>query len=56
LREDLIPGTVDTIIFSTEKGMEYLELKISPSEFDLRIDNVKDSVNGKIVFTIITTL
>ncbi len=50
LREDLIPGTVDTIIFSTEKGMEYLELKISPSEFDLRIDNVKDSVNGKIVF------
>ncbi|HAF08258.1 TPA: hypothetical protein DCG82_07630 [candidate division WOR-3] len=50
LREDLIPGTVDTIIFSTERGMEYLELKISPSDFDLRIDNVKESVNGKVVF------
>lgn len=50
LRQDLIPGTVDTIIFSTKEGMEYLELKISPSDFDLRIDSVGNSVKGKVLF------
>lgn len=50
LREDLIPGTVDTIIFSTKEGMEYLELKISPSDFDLRIDSVRSSVKGRVLF------
>ncbi|MEO0303696.1 MAG: hypothetical protein ABIM64_00355 [candidate division WOR-3 bacterium] len=50
LRQDLIPGTVDTIIFSTKEGMEYLELKISPSDFDLRIDSVRSSVKGRVLF------
>lgn len=50
LRYDLIPGTVDTIIFSTKDGMEYLELKISPSDFDLRIDSTENSIKGKVLF------
>lgn len=50
LRDDLLPGTIDTIIFSTKNRVEYLELKISPKYFDLNIDSINDNIYGKVVF------